>query len=291
METLLLYLIDLCVGLAAALFGYLVIKAFFLTRYESYNNAVFDSFDARFGNLGVVISPQKLMQLTMAVTSILFFFGMLLAGGHLFTGLFLGAIFCIPGLLLPRLLLSIMLARRLTRIGQQLPVGLELLANSLRAGMTLAVALERNLHRMPEELRQEFGGILREFKIGASLSDAITHWSERVGLGEAKLIASATRLSLERGGSLAEIYFTLSSLIRQRNEFNGEVKAMTAEGRFQALLMTILPFVLLLLMTCINYSMMMEFFVNPWGKALLTLMVLMQIAAYFWIRKLITFDL
>ena len=192
---------------------------------------------------------------------------------------------------MPRIVFSILLARRLARISEQLPTGLELLVNSMRAGLTLGVALERNLERMPPDLREELSVVLHEFRLGTSLSDALLHWSMRIGLQDVRLVASAAVLSLRCGGSLADAFQTLGGIIRQRADFNKEVKALTAEGRFQALLMTALPFVIMIIMTLVNHATMMEFFENPIGKGLLLIMVGMQVAAFFWIRKLVSFDL
>ena len=161
----------------------------------------------------------------------------------------------------------------------------------MRAGLTLGVALERNLERMPPDLREELSVVLHEFRLGTSLSDALLHWSMRIGLQDVRLVASAAVLSLRCGGSLADAFQTLGGIIRQRADFNKEVKALTAEGRFQALLMTALPFVIMIIMTLVNHATMMEFFENPIGKGLLLTMVGMQVAAFFWIRKLVSFDL
>ena len=238
-----------------------------------------------------MIDPQKLQHLSILLCSGLFLFGVLLGAGNLFVGMFLGGVLIIPGLLMPRIVFSILLARRLARISEQLPTGLELLVNSMRAGLTLGVALERNLERMPPDLREELSVVLHEFRLGTSLSDALLHWSMRIGLQDVRLVASAAVLSLRCGGSLADAFQTLGGIIRQRADFNKEVKALTAEGRFQALLMTALPFVIMIIMTLVNHATMMEFFENPIGKGLLLTMVGMQVAAFFWIRKLVSFDL
>ena len=275
MSEILRWMIYLYTGLAAAAFAYGVIQMFFLTRYADYQERMLRSFGERGGGLALVIDPQKLQHLSILLCS----------------GLFLGGVLIIPGLLMPRIVFSILLARRLARISEQLPTGLELLVNSMRAGLTLGVALERNLERMPPDLREELSVVLHEFRLGTSLSDALLHWSMRIGLQDVRLVASAAVLSLRCGGSLADAFQTLGEIIRQRADFNKEVKALTAEGRFQALLMTALPFVIMIIMTLVNHATMMEFFENPIGKGLLLTMVGMQVAAFFWIRKLVSFDL
>lgn len=291
MNNLLPVIVYISTGGAVAAFCYGIIKVFFLTNYADYQERMIRSFDERGGNLSLVINPQKLTHLTLLLCSGLFILGILVSGHDLFTGMFLGCILMTPGLLMPRIVLNIILARRLARISEQLPAGLELLANSMRAGMTLSVALERNLARMPEDLKMELSVVMHEFKIGTSLSEAIQKWADRIQMPDVKLVAAASVLTLQRGGSLSEVFFVLSSLIRQRQDFNREVKAMTAEGRFQALLMTALPFVLIVIMTLVNHETMMIFLTHPIGKLLLGLMVAMQIGAYLWIRKIVTFNL
>ncbi len=291
MNNTLLWMSYIFSGLAAAAFAYGMVQMLFLTRYADYQERMLRSFNERGGSLSLVIDPQKLQHISILLCGGLFLLGILLGAGNIFVGMFLGGILVIPGLLMPRVVFSILLARRLARISEQLPTGLELLVNSMRAGLTLSMALERNLERMPEELREEFGIVLHDFRLGTSLSDALNKWSRRLGTGDVKLVASAAALSLRCGGSLADAFQTLADIIRQRADFNKEVKALTAEGRYQALLMTALPFVIMIIMTLINRDTMMVFLESRIGQALLILMVGMQIGAFFWIRKLVTFDL
>ena len=165
MSEILRWMIYLYTGLAAAAFAYGVIQMFFLTRYADYQERMLRSFGERGGGLALVIDPQKLQHLSILLCSGLFLFGVLLGAGNLFVGMFLGGVLIIPGLLMPRIVFSILLARRLARISEQLPTGLELLVNSMRAGLTLGVALERNLERMPPDLREELSVVLHEFRL------------------------------------------------------------------------------------------------------------------------------
>lgn len=290
MNALLRWLIYGSAGLAAAIFAYTAVKTFFLTKYADYQERMLGELQERSGGLALVIDLQKLQHLTLLLCSGLFLLGALLGGRNLFTGLFLGGVLVIPGLLAPRAICAMLLARRLEKISEQLPVGLELLINSMRAGLTLPVALERCLDRMPQELQEELNVVLHEFHLGASLSDAMVRWSDRLGLADVKMMAASSVLALQRGGSLVEAYQSLDDIIHQRADFNRELKALTAEGRFQALLMTALPFVLLIIMTALNHDTMIAFFIHPVGKLLLLLMVAMQVGAFFWIRSVMKVD-
>jgi Flp pilus assembly protein TadB len=55
--------------------------------------------------------------------------------------------------------------------------------------------------------------------------------------------------------------------------------------------MTALPFALMLIMTILNRETMLSFYTNTIGQILVAVMVLMQIIAYFWIRKLVALNL
>lgn len=291
MNNYLEWLIYIFCIIAVATFSYAIFKGFIITSYSSYQDKILFSFDEKMGSKSMIISPQKLQNISLLVSALLFLFGFAVIGSNIFTKLFVGVIFMIPGILMPQVILDIMLEKRLAKINEQLPIGLEIIANAMRAGMTLPIALERSLESLPQELREEFVVVLHDFKIGYSLSEALDRWAGRIKLADAKLLATTTNLALNKGGSLANIFFSLSDIIRQRITFAKEVKSLTAEGRFQALLMTALPFVLFLILTVINRDTMLEFVANPIGKILLVVMVIMQILAYFWIRKIVSLNL
>ena len=283
-------LINVFTAIAVASFAYGVVKVMFLTKYADYQERMLHSYTAR-SSMMLIIDPLKLQHITMLLCGGLFLLGVLLGGSNVFAGMFLGCILLVPGLLAPRIVLMHMLNKRLEKIVEQLPTGLDLLANSMRAGLTFSLALERNLELMPKELGEELAVVLHEFRLGSSLSDALMHWSDRIKLPDVKLISTTAILSLRCGASLADSFQSLSEMIRSRATFHKEVNSLTAEGKFQAILMTALPFVLMLIMTLLNRETMLSFYTNTIGQILVAVMVLMQIIAYFWIRKLVALNL
>jgi tight adherence protein B len=283
-------LINVFTAIAVASFAYGVVKVMFLTKYADYQERMLQSYTAR-SSMMLIIDPLKLQHITMLLCGGLFLLGVLLGGSNVFAGMFLGCILLVPGLLAPRIVLMHMLNKRLEKIVEQLPTGLDLLANSMRAGLTFSLALERNLELMPKELGEELAVVLHEFRLGSSLSDALMHWSDRIKLPDVKLISTTAILSLRCGASLADSFQSLSEMIRARATFHKEVNSLTAEGKFQAILMTALPFALMLIMTILNRETMLSFYTNTIGQILVAVMVLMQIIAYFWIRKLVALNL
>jgi len=108
---------------------------------------------------------------------------------------------------------------------------------------------------------------------------------------DVKLTVIASELSLRHGGNLAETYRNLARTIRERFMFQKEVQTLTTEGRMQAIVMTLLPFVILIIMTIIRPKVMLQFLSSPIGIGSVIMVLVMQIIAYFWIKKVMEIDI
>jgi tight adherence protein B len=283
-----LWAILLCVFAAVAAAGYGL--ALLLFASGGYEDWALQSLRRRLALVPGFLPPERLLQASFLIALGLFVLGLALAGRHLLGGLLLGFILGSLGLLFPHLAAAYLARKRLDRLNAELPGALEILSSSLRAGLTLHQAIERNLPRLPPTLADEFQILLGECRLGASMTDAMRRWAERVGLLDVKLTVIASELSLRHGGNLAESYLRLSQTIRERYLFNQQVQALTAEGRLQALVMTILPFVILVVMTLVRRDEMLEFLGSPLGLGSVLSVFLMQVAAYFWIRKVMEIE-
>ncbi len=188
---------------------------------------------------------------------------------------------------LPKLILEKMARRRQDILRSELPDALDMIANSLRAGLTLPQAISRNLEKFPEHIADEFARILYDTRLGYSISAAFDNLGTRLPIQDVRMVVIASKIGVARGGDIAETYATLSDLIRDGLAFENELRAMTTEGRMQALVMSCLPFALLLILLLIRKEMMLPFFTTAAGLATLLVMTTMQVIAYVWIRKIV----
>ncbi len=188
---------------------------------------------------------------------------------------------------LPPVILDSMARRRLQLLRGELPDALDMVANSLRAGLTLPQALARNLNKFPEHIADEFARVLYDTRLGYSLAAAFDNLGGRLPYQDVRMVVIASKIGVARGGDLAESYATLSGLIRDGLAFENELRAMTTEGRMQALVMSSLPFALLLILLLIRREMMLPFFTSAAGLTILLVMAGMQAVAYWWIRKIV----
>ncbi len=221
----------------------------------------------------------------MAAVLIFFCFSFLLYDKILIL-LILGVFLFVMALVIPKNIQKNIRQKKVLQLKAQLPAGLDMLSNSLRAGLTLQQAVQRNISRFPAQLSEEFTLVLQDISLGCSMSQAMENFGDRLNDSDAKMIATASRISLSHGGNLAESYATLAALMRDKETFETELRALTSEGRMQAVVMTLLPFVLMALMFLIQTESMLAFLADPVGIGLVLLLVIMQTGAYFWIRAI-----
>jgi tight adherence protein B len=126
---------------------------------------------------------------------------------------------------------------------EQLPPTLGLIASSLRAGHTLLKSIDMMVEETPPPMSEEFERVLAETRLGLGLVDALDRMAERVGVADFEWIVHAIRIQQQTGGKLADLLFTLAEYMREREEVRREVRVLTAEGRFSALVLGALPFV------------------------------------------------
>ena len=216
-----------------------------------------------------------------------FLFGAVLMAGRPGALLFFLLLCVVAALALPRLILARLARRRQDRLRAELPDALDMLANSIRAGLTLPQALARNLRRFPERIGAEFARILCDTRLGYSIGTAFDNFGERLPIPEVRMVVIASKIGVSHGGNLAESYAMLSALVRDNLAFEEELRAMTTEGRMQALVMSCLPFALLAILFLVRREIVLPLFQTGAGLVTLLVMTAMQAVAYVWIRKIV----
>jgi tight adherence protein B len=147
----------------------------------------------------------------------------------------------VASLLLPYLALRFLRARRQKRFGEQFPDAIDVIVRSLRAGHPIPVAIAMVGREMPDPVGSEFGMVADEVTYGQDMESAMRSLYHRVGQDDLPLFVTAVAIQGSTGGNLSEILQNLSSVIRQRFKMRRKIRALAAEGRFSALLLSGLP--------------------------------------------------
>ncbi|MGX9721507.1 type II secretion system F family protein [Stenotrophomonas acidaminiphila] len=192
---------------------------------------------------------------------------------------------------LPRKIYLWLKQRRLDRIQAQLPDGLLMLASSLRAGVGFNPALETLAQDGQPPLAQELSLILREQHMGVRTEEALEHFAERVPIDDAKLFVAAVTISREVGGNLAETLATLAETLRRKLMMEGKVKALTAQGRLQGIVMAMLPAGLVGFLVLFYPETMNPMFHTWQGWCVIALICVLEYLGYRMCRKIMTIDI
>jgi tight adherence protein B len=149
------------------------------------------------------------------------------------------ALFC--GLVLPVLVLKYMRRRRQKKFGAQFPDAIDIIVRSLRAGHPVPIAVTMVAREMADPIGSEFGIVVDEITYGADLETAMRNLYFRVGTDDLPLFVTAVAIQGSTGGNLGEILENLSAVIRQRFKMRRKIRALAAEARASAMILSSLP--------------------------------------------------
>ena len=184
-------------------------------------------------------------------------------------GIFVALFFGVVLFLLPRLVLRQLKVRRLEKFNFQLEDALGVISSSLKAGFSINQALEEVAEQNIHPISVEFRLLIQEIRLGVPVEQALENMNRRLRSEDFELVATAILTARQTGGELTGTLERVASLIRERVRISNKVRALTALGRLQAILIALTPVALLIGLWWINPVMIRAFVTNPIGIALL----------------------
>jgi tight adherence protein B len=231
---------------------------------------------------GLELTPGRLVAITIASAAVLGTLGGLFRGNALAaaTGVALGAV-------APIFYVNRRRNQRLDKLLSQLPDSFDLMARIIRAGQTMAQAVQAVADEFSPPIAGEFAFCYEQQNLGLAPETALRELARRTGLLELKIFVVAVVVQQQTGGNLAELLDKLSTLIRERERMRGKIKALTAEGRFQSIILLALPPGVFLMMMLLNREYGNILLENP---ILIWIMLISETIGALWIRKIVNFD-
>lgn len=181
-------------------------------------------------------------------------------------------------------------ARTRNRFEEQLPDTLNLISTSLRAGYSLLQAVEAVGEEAPDPTRREFGRAIAEIRLGKNLNDALDGIAIRMGSQDFDWTVMAIGIQREVGGNLAEVLQTTAETMVHRNRLRREMKALTAEGRISALVLSIMPFGLFAFIWFANPEYLEPLISSTVGLMIMAGGVVFIAIGIFWMQKIVKVD-
>ena len=130
---------------------------------------------------------------------------------------------------------------RMKGFGNQLELVLRMLAGALRVGLGLRQAIILVTEEVPDPARREFMRVIGRTNIGLSVLDALDELAKSMPSNEMTMFSRALRVQAQTGGDLAKVLETLAATIRDRRRVMRKMSALTAQGRFGAIIIGALP--------------------------------------------------
>jgi len=186
------------------------------------------------------------------------------------------------GMILSYLGLIVRAAYVRSKIQEQLPHAVDMLAGAIRAG----VSVEGGLSRVASKTQGFLGYDLRlcdhRIELGLPTSNAIRELADRYQLLDLKQLAVAVAIHQQTGGDLAKVMEQLARVSRERQAYRRQISSLTISARLAAAIVgSAAPGLLL------YYSMrgkgLTEFWDDPSGRFLLLLAAGLEIGGVLWI--------
>lgn len=164
------------------------------------------------------------------------------------------------------------------------------LTSGLRAGQALPQALEVFSRRCEGPLKEELMIVIREYRLGLELAEAMQRMYNRIPCEDLQLLIISIRLTTQSGGSMVEVLEKITQMIRGRTEFHQKLRALTAQGRFEALAMSLAPLVAFTLLFFINNDLMLPMVQTTVGWCAIGVMLTLELIGYFVIRSIVNIE-
>lgn len=174
------------------------------------------------------------------------------------------------------------------KLREQLPEAFDLMARTLHAGQSMTQALHSVASQFPPPIATEFSYCFEQQKLGLPAAVALRDLSRRNGLLELKIFVMAMLVQQEAGGNLANLLEKLATVMRERFRIQGKIRALTAEGRLQALILLALPPFILGVLMVVNRTYAQVLLHQP---KLLVLGGIAMLIGALWIRKIVNFEI
>ena len=159
-------------------------------------------------------------------------------------------------------------------------------ANALKSGMALPQAIDRIRVRMAGPMREELETLRNEYGVGVDLGRCFERLAERMPCEDMTLLAASVKLTIQTGGSLADVLEEMTETIRRRREFAGKVRSLTAGGRMEAMVLAAMPVVAFVIFYVIQPQLTVKLVTTELGWAMLGLAAVLVVAGYLVIARI-----
>lgn len=207
---------------------------------------------------------------------------------NILAGLFVGGIFTLLGWTIPKHIFKTLYEKRCNQFVNQMVDATTILANGVRAGLSVTQAMDRVAKNLKNPIAQEFRLVLSQNQLGRPIEECLNELAERIPRQDLQMLVTAVNILKETGGNMAETFQTINSTIRERQKIEKKIEALTAQGTMQGIIISIVPFGLLIMFYIADPNYIGPMFKTLGGWAAIFVMCVLVGLGGFFIKKIIT---
>lgn len=175
--------------------------------------------------------------------------------------------------------------RHAREFARQLPAVLDLLASALRAGQSEVQAFALVADEMRGAAAEEFDRVRKQIALGSNVEAVTQSLLQRVPSADLEMVVDAIQLSHRVGGNLAQMLSDIATTIRDRARLEGEIRALTAQGRASLYLVTALAPVGVVAISLINPAWGQLLFTTTLGLIVLGTVAVLEVVGFLVARR------
>lgn len=268
----------------AALFGGPPIYNYFAARTLKAQGEILHYMDLMYSD----IEPRKILWMLILVSYGLGVVAFLAMWPNVKVGFPIMVLISFVGTNIPVGLIKNMYDKRCTKVVNQMVDGMTIMANGIKSGSGIMQSMEAVVENIKGPLSQEFNMVLSKVRLGMSIEDALSEMAERVPKQDMQMFVTSVNILNDTGGDLGQTFETINNVIRERQKIEKKIEAMTAQGTMQGIIISCVPFVLLLLFKVMDPKFVEPLFTTTPGLiALLGIFILVLIGGFV-IKKIVT---
>ena len=230
------------------------------------------------------ISPQEFVVYHVA------FFVMIMVLFWWVGGVMLGLVGVALGIFGPRLYLKMKWNERLEQINEQTEEAMVYMANSFKANPSLPEAIKDVCNSMGPPISQELEVLLKEYRLGTPMDQALINLRQRVPARNLQLAISALVIGRTVGGNIPDILEEIGGTIRESYRLERVIDRETAQGRMQAWVMGLMPGAVLGLFYWLDPDLIGPLFETFFGYFILGIAAFLNIIGVVLILKIVRID-
>ena len=191
------------------------------------------------------------------------------------------------GYLLPNIFITISRNKRKKKIQDDLLKAVMIMNNSFKSGRNIMQAINTVEEELDGPIADEFKKIALDISYGLSIDTVFNRFYNRVGLEDAKYIASSLTLLNKTGGNIIKVFSMIEKSFYDRKKLQNELRSLTASSIFVFRVLVALPIFFAIVISILNKDYFKPLFSSMFGIFIFIIIVSIYVLYILVIKKVL----